>query len=971
MGVITGTFKNINNSETFRVTFTCPRLADDIVIGENENSDVWFGPDPVEITRSSDSSLKHVIMSSCQINLVSKIWLGDYLFAEQATSIPVRVDKVVGLRIVKPLFYGYVEPQTYSQPYANRYNEININCVDTLSILEDQRMTDLGVNGTSYKTLKEQAGNKTFYQLITTMLDSTLPIYYDASTGLTVATIINNPTLLFSSISISSILWLGKSADDMMTNLEILEAIMQYLDLYIIQSIPYNNGSECAYYIFDNNMIKQSSSLKWINLKTLRSTTRTNRPLVVSSSLYAADDTNVTMAETFNQISVKASADSFDTIINNPLDTQNLNNPFGSANRYMTEFITLGEGEHAAKRMRSMLNGEWYDNEWGQQWFRHWYVEYLNNPEWKFNVYHQAVVTQTAVLPEMLTLEDIQNVHLSNINSDTSYSTSLALSDQTNQWVMTRAAQSINGSYNKVSPRVSNKKVYQDFTWGNCIGACMFNQFSTGKINKGDSSSAQQKVNNKNVLAITINNLYSQSLRSAIYNMMYDSQGNLRDQDICLCDYNTTGGAFVPVDDEITYYLVFSGSMMLSPFIKHILDYESFNPEYFIKQDLHTMQSQYKYGNNDHCFYTRVFYNTLHPGINLGDEYNTTTWKKHSSAVLTMRNILPYIPEDGLKLEDYEYASSEGDTIEKVGVLVCRLQIGDKYLNEEVITNADGSTSFTENYTWTTDSSAVFTIGFDPKIGDYIVGQEYKIGKDISMYKNIDTNYGMAIPIKRSDQLSGNVRFQILYPTSIIWNKNTKRHKTLFRHTKWTSEGIDLFNYNYDEMNMNNCSNRVENIFITELKAVLYSDNGGKNWNQENDIVYISNEQNKYIRANDDVEFKIVSGLTTTEANQFGVSNIATINSALTPSGSPVLYICKLDVQNQTIIQDKPERIYVNDKYLEYCTPRQIVTTTLKKGDFNFYNKFRFGYFPDKQFIITGDVIDLKYNTETITTKEI
>lgn len=971
MATITGTFFDITNKAKYQVVLNCPKLASNITIGENENADVWFGSDPVVITRDWEDSFQHVIRSSCQIDLVSKIWLGDYLFAENATDISVNVNVMSGSLVTKQIFFGYVEPQTYSQPYTHKYNSITLNCVDALSVLEEQRMTDLGTDGTSYNTLKEKASNMTLYSLITTILHANTPntaIYFDGSTGINSISLVRYPKRIFTDIHLSSILWLGDSMDDMMTNLEILEAIMQYLNLYIVFSLGPNNSPRMCYYIYDLNMIKNNSSIKWYNIDSLSSNTVTTTSNVfpIDKSSIAADDTNISMAETYNQIAVKASADSFDTIINNPLDTSALNNPFGTANRYMTEFVTLGEGKTAAKRMKKMLQGEWHDNDQGQ-FFRHWYVEYLNNPQWRFNVYNASSST-----PVMQPLENISNVHCMSINTDTAYSTATALQDLQNQWVMTRAAQSINGSYSKSPIYISTSHPFQPFTWGNCIGACMFNQYSTGKINPTDASTAYSKQNNKNVLAITINNLYSQNLRTSIYNMMYNSQGEIINRNMCLCDYSTTGGAYVPVDDNITYYLVFTGKIVLSPFIKNIIDYYNFNPK--LDRDLlKKCQSQFKYGNDDHCYYSRIFYRTLNPTNNLGNKYNTTKWVKHPDAIVDMRNLVPFIADDGLKDDDYEYLSESGDTIEKVGVLVCRLQIGNKYLSEEVVTNEDGSTTFTENYTWTEDQSAVFTLGFDPKITDYIVGQEFKIGKDISMYKNIDVDYGMAIPIKRSDGLSGNVRFQILYPTSIIWNKNTRQHHTMLRHTKWTSEGIDLFCNDYSNMDMDNCDNRVENIFISELKAVLYSDNAGKNWNQENDIIYISNEQNKYIRAKDDIEFKIVSGLTQEEAAQFGVSNMATINSAINSNGSPLITMTKLDTAKSGFVgfvTNKPERIYVNDRYLEYCKPRHIVTSTVTRHYYPFNARFTFRFFPSKNFLMKGDSMDLKYNSETITAIE-
>lgn len=50
---------------------------------------------------------------------------------------------------------------------------------------------------------------------------------------------------------------------------------------------------------------------------------------------------------------------------------------------------------------------------------------------------------------------------------------------------------------------------------------------------------------------------------------------------------------------------------------------------------------------------------------------------------------------------------------------------------------------------------------------------------------NLDAK-GTAIPIKKSDALSGAVVFRILGPVNLTWNDITRRHPSFWRHTNGT-----------------------------------------------------------------------------------------------------------------------------------------------------------------------------------------
>lgn len=142
-----------------------------------------------------------------------------------------------------------------------------------------------------------------------------------------------------------------------------------------------------------------------------------------------------------------------------------------------------------------------------------------------------------------------------------------------------------------------------------------------------------------------------------------------------------------------------------------------------------------------------------------------------------------------------------------------------------------------------------FSIGFDPKIGDHLLNEDHDIQTNFTWELGIDTDKGMAIPIRNSDHISGDVDFRILgLVNSFYYNKIIRRHRTWFRSEKWTKEAVPLMA-------------NVRNVFIKDFSIKLYSnnsmaDNSGDN---DGDMVYMSDTDEDFYNKKDDLEFKIHS----------------------------------------------------------------------------------------------------------------
>ena len=157
---IKGTFKNIKD-ETITVVIYNKNRNDLPDINIDNVDYVKFSDEPVTIEMQNDEDTFETILSTnATINLLSKVWLGAYLYADDLTSIIVNIYKGKDI-----LFAGYVTPNTYNQDYSHEWDSIEINCVDALGILENRRPTD----NTDYDKLKSNTNIRTFKHLIQLM----------------------------------------------------------------------------------------------------------------------------------------------------------------------------------------------------------------------------------------------------------------------------------------------------------------------------------------------------------------------------------------------------------------------------------------------------------------------------------------------------------------------------------------------------------------------------------------------------------------------------------------------------------------------------------------------------------------------------------------------------------------------------------------------------------------------------------
>lgn len=834
--LITGQFRDYNNALYTVDIVSNNSRTEALTIGQNG---LFFGSEPVEITCENDSTFDTIIRKSATINLVTKEYIGNRLFADNARNISVEIKKDGAI-----VFYGFVEPNTFSQPFIHSLDEFSINCIDALSTLQYYNYADITVK--TYDTAKSNANVATFKDMLNDMFSDILKggIYYDMSKGISKG----RESTVFEDISMSELYIIGEDADDTMTQEELLNEILQYLNLHIIQ-----NGYD--YYIFDWDTIRKERA-EWVNIKTKAKKTLPANHVTLTSELHATDNTSISIDDVYNQIQVKCELEEQENIIESPLDSDNLTSLFSGKQLYMTEIISEGEGSSAYNAFKAMVKDE--TTSYDAAKIVDWYVQVMKNNNW------------TLYTPN----GTIDNVYQKYIN----------------QWKI--------------------PKYLKD----NQIVPAILRMGSVEKKNTSQDNSPTSKISMSDYLFISVNGNEDDT-----ENGHSPSDATLQARTNVI-EYvgNSSGGVYSPTDDATTNYLVFSGKVLLQPIQKetdtfanvktNIDKYIGVVPYYWHK----TVPSD---NNGDGRYYTRKFYTQTNPS----DE--------PTSYMTSGTSLHPWTKDKANHIYQYNYTSNgdSTDKFSKLPILECELIIGNKRL-VEINMDEYGNSEFKwyklgdeptetyvdENGNIQTYKKTTFSLGVNPKIGDYIIGDEFAIQNNISYTMNIDAE-GTAIPITKDDALSGAVIFRILGPINLTWNDITRRHPTFFRHTKWYNNTRFILSH-------------LENIILKDFECKIYCDNGLNEINEDNDLIYMSAETDRFINKKDDVEFKFITQPSSSECLEKGISTGVNLNAVINATTSQPLAALYNATTGETA---KAEEHYINQYYTEYSRPKIIMETDL------------------------------------------
>lgn len=862
------------------------------VIGE-KNGELSFTDDPVELTSQVNDTFDHLLCQQATVRLLARNFVPDFFCASCR-------DAVVNIyREGECLFAGFIEPQSYSQGYNEEFDEIELSCIDALTALQYAKYRDVGSLGVLYNVVKAEAEQRTFLAMlkeilggVTAELDivggNAMRYLYDGSKA--VDDLAGNHYAIFGQLTVSELLFLGDEEDDVWQQDEVLEEILKYLNLHIVQD-------GFTFYLFSWESVKGDERIYWRDLLTGASVTTARQTTDIVTGLVTDTDTTISVGEVYNKIMLTAKVESMESVIESPLDNDLLKSPFSNKQKYMTEYSSDGEGSKAINAFDAMTHGQ--ETSYSGGCVTDWYVQMMNNSQWLF--------------PK-------------------------------------------SGSGNLMEEYCSegrNQHILPNWLAKNQGAAIM----ALGKVEKktdGKDNSPTSKVEMTNYLVVSVNGNCDDKEATTYPNTNSLKAGIPR----AVYNGSMTGGVFSPTDEGTTNYIVLSGKLVLNPVMALTDTYKAiYNYDGGIWGNIFSGINKWSgmtvpsRNNGDGRYYTQQWWKAATPN-------ETVVWDME-----TAHGFVPFT-DTGPQLYEFKYSAigDGSDHISKVGMLACMLIIGDKCVVEK------GTEGQVTDFEWrkykTLEECSnedeyyqqCFTIGFDPKIGDKIVGTKFDLQNNVNYELGIDAE-GIAIPIKKADKVSGRVKFMILGPVNALWDVVTRRHKTWFRHTKWNSTTIPLLAH-------------VSSIMVEQFEVKIYSDNGLVNNTGDNDLVYMSDTKESFVNVKDDIEMKINSALTAAECQALDVTDSVKMSTPLnTLTGEGLLAV----YDYSRGMSAKPEQLYVDYYYKEWHAPRVVMTQKLTDTDGGIVSLFAHYRHPmmDKTFFVQGISRNLEEGYAEMTLKEI
>lgn len=895
------------NKQNDRIEVRILTHGDKTEVREIGDESLCFSADAAEISSQVNDTFDVLLCQQASLRLLTKNYVSDF-FCNSCRDAVVNI-----YRNDTCLYAGYIEPQAFSQPYNEDLDEVELTCVDSLCALQYSNYKNVGAAGVSYARVRAEAKQRTFWELLTETLGGVtdgvalkdgeeMHFYYDGSKSLDEN--MDDPLEIFKGISISELLFLGDDEDDVWTLEEVLTEVLKYLDLHIYQS-----GT--CFFIFSWETLRRGEAVTWYDLEGGKNIATHGGVTDIVTNIVADCDTQISIGETYNQLVLTDTVKEVENIVDSPLDDDSLITQ-GNYQKYLTEYISEGEGVKAFNGMKGMLldGGTDYDGASQVDWFcwpkgvKNWKFYGMGNRRDIYERYPADGTNQQDILNEGLT---------------------------------------------------------------SGIGACVCALGKVEKKNGGGDNSPITSVTLDNYLIISLN---GDSAEGAVRPTEDDI---LKACPIAEYTGNRSGGTFSPADDETTNYVVISGKMVLNPPTGLTGTYgemsvrENWGVAYDHGFWHRTVPSR---NNSDGRYYCRRYWraNRWNEEVKDDDVVNAKTSGLFCPYTGTGPQDYEYnysannVARDTVKkLGLLQCMLIIGDKC------VVEKQKGEKLGDDGVLGTGEGEP---QDYVWMPYKERAecasddeyyaqsFSVGIDPKLKDKILGTEFDIQKNAPYTMGI-TAEGMVIPIRMKDHVSGQVKFMILGPVNAEWNQITRRHPSFWRHTKWSTESVALLS-------------KANSLMIKEFKVEVVSDNGKIGAvSDEKDITYTSDTGETFVNKKDDLEMKITTALTSEECKKLGVNNAVKLSS---PENVKTQNALLSIYDHGRKVAAKPEQLYVDAYWREWHEPRVLMEQNLmdtgRYGWVSFLNLYRHPAL-GKTFHVQGINRNLDDGTALVTMKEI
>lgn len=846
-------------------------------IGDDSAGIYFSAEEAVRITGECDNVFYPVLTSSAVVRLETDRFLED-LFRADVMEATVKITAAG-----ETVFKGYVLPQSYSQPFQEVLDTLEVNLIDSLSALI--HLPFRRVFGSEGEQMSFEAAFEKIFSYIGSSWSVTGHYLLPGNVSVLKATF---PTGVF----------LGEDETEDSTVYDALSGLLQYLNLHA-------------------EMRGESVELfRWEKKKS-------GTAIDIGNNNVWGLDGQIELGEIYNQISLSVESDAADPIPS-PLVEDGMTSPFDSSQLYCTEY-SMKTGVKEWQQYWRLMKGytAWGDNIWR----RDWYIRTMEARGWKFYGYFGGA-------------EDTLNRFDGTPHGQDFY---------------TRIYQ---GSW-------SNQEMLPDaVTWRR--GGALLRVGTVKTTYAIEDHSSRSKLEETDCLVIGVGGMHSdaQSAYVRASNLASQVRAWYEGEDIRLS----------PESEEVTRYIVISGSVGLATEAPTPKTWKSWTEGLGAQTAVGTgdfISSVNTIGADDPervRYFMRRYFTAHLPEDTPYDALQVTGYKGDGNDAV--RGLEMWDPEESERRFEYKGQLAwdgsqvvQADNRTKIGVLVCMLRIGDKVLVEADKTGAP------ESYVWVPYKSIsqcssreewlrqTFTIGFDPKKGDHLCGPEHEISNNVDFGLGISVT-GMAIPVRKSDNLSGKVRFAILGPCDIIWHKAWLNQYDL-DYISGTSENLPSGAVRVMDY--------VSNIWLKDFKVEVVSDNAGDDPLEEGEIVYTSDEYHQFRNSYETDTLRIGSELTTEERRELKLRDMMRNNLVRTPGGTGLLSVS----DPVTDREGKPEQLYVDWYYRECKDPKITLKMSLRTPIASVWNTYRHPALAGRSFFPLAVERDFSDGSSRFTLREI
>ena len=940
--MIVGNFATIDEHRIYvRIdTYNTPNQLPTINIDNSNN--IRFADSPVLISESQDSLDSPLYLSQAVVSFLCKdnTIIDHIMELSQYDKVGISIDDMTSHTII---FNGIVEVKTFNQDYAESWTQIDINAYDYMTTLENYKYKDW----INWNDASKTATNKTIREIITSLFNNigynyhqTFHIYYDNSIS------VDGRTSILDCIFNEHIFY-GDDPDDAMNRQEIFIEILKYFNLtarqldnrIYIYSAPAQGTVQFTR--IDDSTLHTSINFSNVN---------------VQAATYHGTDTQISYEEPKKSYTLSVELDMITNLYEDILSSDTTQSPYP----YYTLISRLQNKEN---NMSGIFGRMILPSNWTLRYYDR-YNSTVNNVS-DLVEHDNANIAINAVKPfiaaNWLTLFPF-----------CSQMGSLELREKLGYYYWGRSV-----SY-------EDSLIFKtDFPWDYCENINVTYQPIIDAITNTYNAGGMMELNSLDIYQLTPSNpnitnylvfkgevKYSTPSKSAVETTLA-SGDNIHARSYLLNENNQIV--------RVMYDKILDGWMTGRTTTNHAnsawgswnteidYNYQFCDNTYPTDETLYTVAAPntpivgspfFKLSGNNYKTYNYINYNA-----NKSEEEEIKTGRQTFRGLSGFDND-SFVPVYDLNDSLVSSTRTElGFNLVKVPVLVCELQVGDKWCVEVPDPNNVGHTKFV----WMTQAEATaanitnktFTIGILPHNGDKLYGNSFSFYcNKISKYIPID---GEAIPITVQDNLSGPTTFKVIQPYIImnpvkvsgVWQDCTKYNPYAPDCYKWACWFKSKKKANSNSLLCPGLL--VDQIQINSFENEIISDNPYVDETVVNTTMVYSNEQPQMP---EEYEFKIASGLTQQEYYDNNI-NTGPAWNYIYNGNNPIMAI-----SNPTYSNIKPEKLYIQRMYdLMNIAPKYISTTLGYENTMN--NIYKFTWDPTHTYYPVGCDYDVKLGHKT------